>query len=157
MLYEVITENRMREQEIYLKKIVMLVFPNAKINIGLNIIEKRNDGFHNLETVFYPINLCDILEFVPSVNKTNFTNTGIQLNISDDQNLVMKAYHLLKRKYDLPKLNIHIHKVIPTGAGLGGGSADATFMLKTLTKHFEIKINEEQLLEYAQELRNNFV
>jgi len=130
----------------------MLVFPNAKINLGLNITEKRSDGFHNLETVFYPINLCDILEFVVSESKTSFINTGLQINVSDKENLVLRAYHLLKKDIQLPELMIHLHKIIPFGAGLGGGSSDAAFMLKALNSYFKLNLNIEQLKNYAQEL-----
>jgi len=130
----------------------MLVFPNAKINIGLNIINKRKDGFHNLETIFYPIDLSDILEFVESKSKERFNTTGIDIEIDDEHNLVLKAYHLLKKDFNLPELEIHLHKSIPTGAGLGGGSSDASFMLKTLNDHFELNINSNQLETYAQEL-----
>ena len=130
----------------------MLVFPNAKINIGLNITEKRLDGFHNLETVFYPINLTDILEFVESKDKTIFQNTGLEINISNSDNLVLKAYYLLKENYKLPELNIHLHKIIPVGAGLGGGSSDAAFMLTALNTYFELQISDSDLEKYAQQL-----
>ncbi len=130
----------------------MLVFPNAKINIGLDITEKRPDGFHNLESIFYPIDLCDILEFTESSGKTSFKNTGLQIKIPDSENLVLKAYLLLKEKYALPELNIHLHKIIPFGAGLGGGSSDAAYMLKSLKSFFELNMNENELLMYAQKL-----
>ena len=130
----------------------MLVFPNAKINIGLNITEKRSDGFHNLETVFYPVNLTDILEFVESKDKTIFQNTGLQINVSNSDNLVLKAYYLLKENYTLPELNIHLHKSILFGAGLGGGSSDAAFMLTALNTYFELQISNPELEKYAQQL-----
>ncbi len=130
----------------------MLVFPNAKINIGLHITEKRPDGFHNLETVFYPINLTDILEFTESNDKTRFTNTGIRVNTPKEHNLVLKAYNLLKRQYKLPELDIHLHKIIPFGAGLGGGSSDAAFMLKSLNTNFKLQISDNESEKYAQEL-----
>ncbi len=130
----------------------MLKFPNAKINIGLNIIKKRADGYHDLETVFYPINLADILEFVESQGNIKFTCSGININTEDHNNLVLKAYYLLKEKYDLPQLNIHLHKIIPTGAGLGGGSSDASFMLKSLNDHFNLNISDEILEKYAQQI-----
>lgn len=130
----------------------MLVFPNAKINIGLNITEKRSDGFHNLETVFYPINLTDILEFVESNDKTTFQNTGLQINVSNSDNLVLKAYYLLKENYKLPELHIHLHKIIPFGAGLGGGSSDAAFMLTALNTYFNLQITDTEIEKYAQQL-----
>lgn len=130
----------------------MLIFPNAKINIGLNIINKRPDGYHNIETVFYPVNLSDILEFIETAENTKFTNTGINLDIEKKDNLILKAYHLLKKEYNLPELKIHLHKIIPTGAGLGGGSSDAGFMLKSLNDYFNLNISEEKLENYAQQL-----
>jgi len=128
----------------------MLVFPNSKINIGLNITEHRKDGFHNLETIFYPVSLSDILEFVESDNNTEFTNTGIPVDIPPDKNLVLKAYNLLKKEFSLPELKIHLHKIIPMGAGLGGGSANAGFMLSSLNNYFDLKISETELINYAQ-------
>lgn len=130
----------------------MIVFPNAKINIGLRITGKRTDGFHNLETIFYPVSLSDMLEFSETESKTKFTNTGLQINIPDSENLVLKAYYLLKEKYNLPELHIHLHKIIPFGAGLGGGSSDAAFMLKALNRFFALHISEQTLENYAQEL-----
>lgn len=130
----------------------MLVFPNAKINIGLNITKKRPDGFHSLETIFYPIKLKDILEFVPGNKLTFFSNSGLQIDISENNNLVFKAYELLKKDFSLPELQIHLHKIIPFGAGLGGGSSDAVFMLKALNKYFKLNITENKLGNYALQL-----
>ncbi|MCD4793722.1 MAG: 4-(cytidine 5'-diphospho)-2-C-methyl-D-erythritol kinase [Bacteroidales bacterium] len=130
----------------------MLVFPNAKINIGLNIVKKRPDGYHNIETVFYPIDLSDILEFVETTKNTKFVNTGIDLNIEEKDNLILKAYKLLRKEFDLPELEIHLHKIIPTGAGLGGGSSDASFMLKSLNNYFKLNISDYCLEDLAQQL-----
>jgi len=130
----------------------MLVFPNTKINIGLNITEKRNDGFHNLETIFYPIKLCDILEFVETNGKTEFHSSGININVSENNNLVMKANKLLQEDYKLPNFKIHLHKNVPLGAGLGGGSADASYMLTGLNDYFNLRITEDKLINYAQKL-----
>jgi 4-diphosphocytidyl-2-C-methyl-D-erythritol kinase len=133
----------------------MLVFPNAKINIGLNIVSKRPDGFHNLETVFYPIALTDALEFVENKGSKQlplFTNSGLVIEGNPEQNLVVKAYHLMKQKFGLPPISIHLHKVIPFGAGLGGGSADAAFMVTALNKHFELSLSTQQLIEIAAQL-----
>ena len=130
----------------------MLIFPNAKINIGLNIVKKRPDGYHDLETVFYPINLTDILEFVETAGNTKFVNTGIDLGIEEKDNLILKAYQLLKKEYNLPESEIHLHKIIPTGAGLGGGSSDASFMLKSLNEYFNLNITDKSLEKYAQQL-----
>ena len=131
----------------------MICFPNAKINIGLNIVSKRTDGYHNLETIFYPIPLKDILEFVPNQNsKTSISQSGINLNIPEDKNICMKAYNLLAVDYQLPPLAIYLHKIIPNGAGLGGGSADASFFLKSLNEYFNLHIPNQKLIDYASEL-----
>ena len=102
----------------------MVTFPNAKINLGLNVVERRIDGYHNIETLFYPVALSDILEVIPA-DEFFFGNSGLRIDTEPENNLVVKAYNLLKPKYDLPPVKIHLHKVIPFGAGLGGGSSDA--------------------------------
>lgn len=133
----------------------MVVFPNAKINIGLFVTEKRPDGFHNLETVFYPIDLSDILEVTEGEGNPGtfvFRNTGIDVGCAPEKNLIVKAYHLLAMAYDLPSVRIHLHKMIPFGAGLGGGSADAAFMLKALNDCFELHLTDIQLMEFAVRL-----
>ena len=122
----------------------MITFPNAKINIGLNITEKRKDGYHNLETIFYPIDLCDALEFVVD-DTTKFACSGLEIEGNPDNNLFIKAYNLLKEEFNLPCLNIHLLKTIPMGAGLGGGSADAAFMLKMLNDEFSLGLSSEDL------------
>jgi 4-diphosphocytidyl-2-C-methyl-D-erythritol kinase len=111
----------------------MLLFPNAKINIGLNVVAKREDGFHNIETVFYPINFCDALEIIEDPNIDGdyvFYNHGLKIDGKPDENLVIKALKLAKQQINIPKIEIHLLKNIPFGAGLGGGSADTAFMLK---------------------------
>jgi 4-diphosphocytidyl-2-C-methyl-D-erythritol kinase len=129
----------------------MIAFPNAKINLGLRITEKRPDGFHNLETVFFPVEWRDMLEFVEAGN-IHFTTSGIDIAGDPESNLVMKAYRLLKNDFELPALRIHLHKQIPFGAGLGGGSSDAAFMLQMLNKTYNLKLSEQQLLTYAATL-----
>lgn len=122
----------------------MLAFPNAKINIGLNITEKRNDGFHNLETVMVPVPLCDSLEFIESTSlKIDFS--GIFVDGDSQNNLVIKAYNQLKARFDIPPVHIHLHKHIPMGAGLGGGSSDGAFMLKMLNDHFSLGLATDEL------------
>ncbi len=131
----------------------MVLFPNAKINIGLNIIRKRDDGYHDLETVYYPIGLRDGLEFIENrVKKINLSSSGIQLELDLEQNIVVKAYRLLAADYPLPGLDIHIHKAIPFGAGLGGGSSDAAFMLKGINTYFDLGLTVIQLTDYALQL-----
>ena len=134
----------------------MITFPNAKINIGLNVVEKRPDGYHNLETVFYPIPLEDALEINPPTKDAQsactFTLTGINIEGNSEDNLVMKAYRLLGAHYPLPPVQIHLHKHIPTGAGLGGGSSDAAYMLKLLNECFGLNIPTDKLEEYAARL-----
>ncbi len=131
----------------------MITFPNCKINLGLNILRKRDDGFHDLETVFYPVYLNDVLEITPaSDNKTELTITGISTG-RQSENLCMKVWNLLKKNYlKLPEVKMHLHKVIPLGAGLGGGSSDAAFLLQLLNKKFNLNIPGEQLFGYALQL-----
>lgn len=129
----------------------MLGFPNAKINIGLNIVSKRPDGYHNLETIFFPVKLADVLEFNEAPT-TRMTISGLQIDADSNDNLVMKAYHLLKDKYSLPPLHFHLHKIIPFGAGLGGGSSDAAFTLKMLNDHFKLGISENELVKFASQI-----
>ena len=132
----------------------MIVFSNAKINIGLNIIEKRKDGFHNLESIFYPVlDLYDVLEVVKnSENQLEFTSSGIAIPGDSNDNLCVKAYYLLQKDYPISFVKIHLHKVIPIGAGLGGGSSDAAFMLKALNELFELNLTTNQLINYARKL-----
>jgi len=129
----------------------MVVFPNAKINLGLNVTERRPDGYHNIETVFYPIGLSDVLEVVPSENCADysFSSSGIELGGDPEDNLIVKAYRLLRSEYQFPAVDISLIKQIPFGAGLGGGSADAAFMLKALKDLFELKITPKKLEKYA--------
>jgi 4-diphosphocytidyl-2-C-methyl-D-erythritol kinase len=131
----------------------MICFPNAKINLGLHIVSKRPDGYHNIETIFYPIPLHDALEVVPAeTNETTFSQTGIPVDGNPDDNLVMKAYRLLKKDFDLSGMAIYLRKQIPFGAGLGGGSADAAFMLKLLNDFAGLGLSVKQLEEYAGQL-----
>ena len=130
----------------------MLVFPNAKINLGLQITEKLSNGYHAINTSFYPIQLKDALEFVPAKKKTSFQASGSHIPQDGKDNLVLRAYKLLKKDFQLPELDIHLHKHIPIGAGLGGGSADAAFMLKALNQHFQLFLDDSLLEEYAGEL-----
>jgi len=132
----------------------MVTYPNAKINIGLNVVEKRPDGYHNIETVFYPIGLCDVLEIEPSEGCTDysFSASGIALSGDPEENLIVKAYRLLQSEYDIPPVDISLIKQIPFGAGLGGGSADAAFTLKMLNEMFELKITPRKLEKMAADL-----
>ncbi len=132
----------------------MVVFPNAKINLGLRITSKRPDGYHNLDTVFYPIGLCDVLEVVqrPS-QEIIFNSSGKKIEGTIEQNLCVKAYHLLKNDFpQLPGIQIHLHKHIPMGAGMGGGSADGAFMIKLLNEKFKLGLDHEKMEGYALQL-----
>jgi 4-diphosphocytidyl-2-C-methyl-D-erythritol kinase len=129
----------------------MIDFPNAKINIGLNIIRKRTDGFHDIETCFYPIGWTDMLEVVAS-ETYEFTSSGLEIPGNGDSNLCTKAYQLLKSNFDFPSVKIHLHKRIPMGAGLGGGSSDAAFTLKLINSIFELGISIEDLKNYARKI-----
>lgn len=134
----------------------MVVFPNAKINIGLNILDKRADGFHNLETVFIPIPLSDSLEIIRAKDDPAgiiFTQSGFAVEGNTEDNLCTKAYRLLKKDFpQLPSIQMHLHKAIPMGAGLGGGSSDGAFMLKMLNDKFDLRLSVEQLIDYSLRL-----
>jgi 4-diphosphocytidyl-2-C-methyl-D-erythritol kinase len=130
----------------------MILFPNAKINLGLNIVAKRPDGFHNIETCFIPIEICDILEFVEHNKKPAITITGIDVPGNPTENICLKAWELLHANYNIASVKIHLHKNIPVGAGLGGGSADAAFMIKGLNDFFKLGLTIDQLEEYASKL-----
>jgi len=133
----------------------MIFFPSAKINIGLRITDRRPDGFHNIETIFYPVGLSDALEFVVSDkqnDKDNLIVTGIDTGSEPDDNLVMKTILSLRKYSRFPQLKIHLHKVIPVGAGLGGGSSDAACLLKVVNKHLGLNINLQTLKSIALEL-----
>jgi 4-diphosphocytidyl-2-C-methyl-D-erythritol kinase len=134
----------------------MIAFPNCKINLGLSIVAKRPDGFHELETVFYPVGLKDMVEVIHSDDKKipiQFTSTGLSIPGDSNNNLCVKAYELLKKDFPtLPNIKIHLHKKIPMGAGLGGGSSDATAVLTLLNKQINLALNKEQLINYAAQL-----
>ena len=131
----------------------MICFPNAKINLGLHIVSRRPDGYHNIETVFYPVPLYDVLEIVPSeTGETTFSQTGIPVDGNPGDNLVMKAFRLLEKDFKLSGINIYLRKQIPFGAGLGGGSSDAAFMLKLLNDFAALGLSVEQLEKYARQL-----
>ncbi len=130
----------------------MVWFPNCKINLGLHVIDKRPDGYHNIETVFYPISLRDALEIIQSA-EMQFEVSGLEVTGNAEDNLCLKAYQLLKKDFpQLPSLKIHLHKAIPTGAGLGGGSSDGAFMLKMLNDKFDLQLSEKALIDYALQL-----
>ena len=128
----------------------MIVYPNAKINIGLNVLEKRTDGYHELSSVFYSVkDLCDVLEVLPST-EFSFSSSGIE--IPGEGNICTKVFEMLKQDFEISNVNIHLHKQIPIGAGLGGGSADGAFMLKAMNTLFDLKLSTAQLEKYALQL-----
>jgi len=129
----------------------MVVFPNIKINLGLHILDKRPDGYHNLQSIFYPVPWSDVLEIVKS-EAFIFEASGLEIPGNPEENLVVKAYELLKADFKLSPVAIYLYKAIPTGAGLGAGSADASFTLMTLNELFDLKLSEVQLLAYAAKL-----
>lgn len=131
----------------------MITFPNAKINLGLRILDKRSDGFHNIETVFYPVELSDVLEIVPAKDGTlSFTATGLDIPGKDEQNLCLKAFRLLSSIHHLPPVKIHLHKAIPAGAGLGGGSSDGACSIKLLNDVFDLGMTDDQMTGEARKL-----
>src|SRR5690606_27983968 len=128
----------------------MITFPNAKINLGLQVISKRPDGYHNIETVFYPVPVFDILEIVEA-QETSLFLTGVDIPDSGD-NLCMRVFRMLNQEFDLPPIHIHLHKNIPGGAGLGGGSSDASLLIKLINNYFNLEMNAEQMRSYAGKL-----
>lgn len=128
-------------------------FPHAKINLGLKILRKRSDGYHDIETILYPVGLSDALEIVPAHDGVfEFSCTGLPLEGSAEDNLCVKAFRLIQRKFQLPEVKIHLHKIIPAGAGLGGGSSDAAFTLKLVNRVFSLKLKDNELLVMASTL-----
>jgi 4-diphosphocytidyl-2-C-methyl-D-erythritol kinase len=133
----------------------MIIFPHCKINLGLNILRKRDDGFHDIATCFYPIGINDILEAVRDneIEDIQLTCSGLSITGQQADNLCVKAYYLLKKDFpQLPPVQMHLHKAIPMGAGLGGGSADGAFALQLLNTIFQLGINDQQLTIYAAAL-----
>jgi 4-diphosphocytidyl-2-C-methyl-D-erythritol kinase len=134
----------------------LIVFPNSKINLGLYILQKREDGFHDVETVFYPLALQDALEIIQQPSPTTdleFSSSGLTVEGQLSDNICVKAYQLLKKDFpQLPAIKMHLHKVIPMGAGMGGGSADGAFTLILLNQKFNLGISEQALIDYALQL-----
>lgn len=128
----------------------MILFPNAKINLGLDILRKREDGYHDIETVMVPVPWCDILEIVPAKGtETTLTTSGREVNCPPEKNLVMKAYRALEQQTPIPPVDIYLRKIIPDGAGLGGGSADAAFTLRGLNELLSLGLSDENLADIA--------
>ncbi|OYU95190.1 MAG: 4-(cytidine 5'-diphospho)-2-C-methyl-D-erythritol kinase [Bacteroidetes bacterium B1(2017)] len=134
----------------------MIVFPSCKINLGLHILSKRQDGYHELETIFYPVPIYDALEIIEaplgSDQKVKLSCSGLEVQGNEEQNLVVKAYHLLATDYSLPPIEIALLKNIPMGAGLGGGSSDGAFAIKLLNTYFKLSLSTEKQLDYAAKL-----
>lgn len=129
----------------------MVVFPPCKINLGLNIVAKRADGYHDIDTCFFPVPWTDMLEILPA-EQLKMEVTGIPIPGNPKDNVCIKAYHLLASDFTIPPVQIHLHKIIPIGAGLGGGSSDGAFALKALNSLFDLKVSNEKLRVYASQL-----
>lgn len=129
----------------------MVKFPNAKINLGLNVIEKRGDGYHNIESVFYPVKIYDVLEIVKS-DTLEFYYSGKKIKGNKENNLCHKAYTLIKEKYEISPVSVYLKKIIPMGAGMGGGSSDGAYTLLLLNELFELEITNAELKQYALQL-----
>ena len=137
----------------------MITFPLAKINLGLNVVERRTDGYHNLETVFYPVPITDTLELTPmdplfpSAVDCDMKVTNLVIEGVEQRNLVVRDYQLLKQDFpQLPRLHAHLYKGIPTQAGMGGGSSDCAYTLMLLNKMFSLQLTDQQLIDYAARL-----
>ena len=129
----------------------MIVFPGSKINLGLRITEKRKDGYHNLQTVFYPLSFSDMLEAIPA-KETSLETSGLQIPGSKESNLALQAIDLMGQHYHIPGFRVHLHKVIPPGSGLGGGSADAAAMIKMINQLAKLNLSENAMIAIASEL-----
>lgn len=133
----------------------MLVFPNCKINLGLNITAKRQDGFHDIETVFYPVNWCDALEVIENTDKSealSFSESGIKILGKKENNLIFKAWDLISEIVVIPPIKVHLHKTLPIGAGLAGGSSDAVFFMNLVNNKFNLNLSYDQKLNIASKL-----
>ena len=137
----------------------MITFPIAKINLGLNVVEKRPDGYHNLQTVFYPVRIQDALEVFemdadfPSPVDCDLKVTNIHIEGDEQRNLVVRAYQLLKQDFPtLSRVHVHLYKGIPTQAGMGGGSSDCGFMITLLNDAFQLGLSTQQMIDYAARL-----
>lgn len=136
----------------------MITFPCAKINLGLNVVSKRDDGYHNIETVFYPIPLYDALEIkymddrFPCSANCDLKVSGLGVDCDENDNIVIKAYNIIAADYKLPRVHAHLYKRIPTQAGLGGGSADGAYMIRLLDERFRLNIGNAEMERYAARL-----
>jgi 4-diphosphocytidyl-2-C-methyl-D-erythritol kinase len=131
----------------------MIIFPHAKINLGLYITGRRTDGYHNIQSLLLPVPLCDVLELIPSPDgATRFTRSGLPIDGAPDNDLVMRAWGLLQQHHTLPPVHIHLHKVIPCGAGLGGGSSDAAFLIRLANEQFQLSLSLSTMQHYAATL-----
>ncbi|HLV43067.1 MAG TPA: 4-(cytidine 5'-diphospho)-2-C-methyl-D-erythritol kinase [Brumimicrobium sp.] len=129
----------------------MISFPTCKINLGLNILSKRKDGYHEVNTLMIPVSVKDVLEIIPA-QTFDFTYSGLKIPGNSEDNLIFKAYEMMKQEFDLPPVKIHLYKNIPMGGGLGGGSSNGAFTLKTLNTLFDLKLDTKQLQERALKL-----
>lgn len=124
----------------------MLLFPNAKINVGLQLLNKRSDGFHDLETVFMPVQWCDVLEIIPTtLDDIVFTTSGLPIPGNVTDNFIVKAYHAIKENHGIGGVQVHLHKNIPIGGGLGGGSSDVAFFVKGINDLFSLNLTNEEM------------
>ena len=131
----------------------MVLFPNAKINLGLHVTGRRHDGFHNIETVFFPVPLMDVLEMVKADDQQfAFTLSGIGIPADGAENLCVLAWKMLQKEFELPPVKIHLHKNIPTGAGLGGGSSDGAYMIRLINQYFSLHLADDRMEDYARRL-----
>ena len=130
----------------------MITFPNCKINLGLHILARRTDGYHDLETAFIPITFEDCLEIQRSTSDSSLVVSGLPIDGPVEENLCWKAYQLLKQQFSLPPIDIRLHKEIPSGSGLGGGSSDAAFCLKLLNQKFNLQLDQQRLMQLASTL-----
>lgn len=133
----------------------MIVYPNAKINLGLNVVERRADGYHNLESVFFPVGIRDMLEIVElpdGEGDYEWRSEGLVVDCNPESNICVSAFRLLQKEFTLPRIGMCLYKNIPMGAGMGGGSADGAFVLKTLNEMFDLGLSNEKLVKLASQI-----
>ena len=133
----------------------MIVFPGCKINLGLHVVSKREDGFHNIETIFYPVKWCDSLEVIENKESNEafvFSQSGLAIGGAVEENLLYKAWKIISTQKQIPNIKVHLHKNIPMGAGLGGGSSDAASFINLLDSKFELAYTEKEKMTIASEL-----
>ena len=131
----------------------MISFPKTKINLGLRVVNRRADGYHNIESLFYPIDIHDVLEMIPSPDGNFlYSGSGLEVPCNPEDNLVVKAYRVMQRLYQLPEVHIHLHKIIPMGSGTGGGSSDGAYVILMANKLFQLGLKYSEMKDISTQI-----